>query len=669
MSFRRGVQGWALLALWVASWVCGPSPARAQGFDILGAAQQKVTAEVAEEKTAAEARLAELQRIQGKRHARVIVLPWPDSTVGEDNLILKAMVQNQIGRPDAKFQPALDLYQEGRRRLFVDGLPADPLEQPGSVPDEVVARVRSQLTGYQQRLGNRFDDIATAGALLPLVDEIWFNDRQATRELLFDLYVTIGRAIFNYKNQTPPYYRMVGPEPTNYYLFLAAALAWEDERYGPPEGDEALALARRFPNGDVGDYLRDLVQLIDDGIHPTIPLAFHDQGLFDPYKFAKEYKVVINGVERIVDGSGMMMIPRGRIHVSLQRDDGFSMSERVEVQRLDDKIYFITETARQKMGYDLLNQLMVFPNECTPDLDAQTRASLATFQALHPKDEIYVAIPKLGSPYQTYVWRWEQETGTLHLLLDRNRGFPVRFALLTGAGLTFNGASLDTGALQQLEEAQPADAQAGGIGSVFGVDDLKSLVKMTPGGLPIDFQIRGQFNRFMFGFGAQFATNIAGGSDGKWHDRYQTNGNVVVPRSSTVADDGVDPADATVNPEVLRDLQWSRALYGNIGVFLLRDAAYGIGPRLFVRGGWHNAPHAIEATGHIGFTEDPSFGKKEYKGRVVPLIDLDLFAGALIPFGDTIFVGQPRDAGDLSQGYRPIVLPHLGFTAGFGFSF
>ncbi len=119
----------------VLTLLSGGSSAYAQGIDILGVAQQKVEESVDVQQDAAAARLAALDKKNGQKKARVLVLRWPDAPVTEDNLILQAMVRNQILRPNAVFQPGLDLYQEGRRRLFVDGLPADPLDQPGRVPE------------------------------------------------------------------------------------------------------------------------------------------------------------------------------------------------------------------------------------------------------------------------------------------------------------------------------------------------------------------------------------------------------------------------------------------------------------------------------------------------------------------------------------------------------
>ena len=50
--------------------------------------------------------------------------------------------------------------------------------------------------------------------------------------------------------------------------------------------------------------------------------------------------------------------------------------------------------------------------------------------------------------------------------------------------------------------------------------------------------------------------------------------------------------------------------------------------------------------GHLGMTTDATFGKKQWTGRVAPLIDVDLFAGALVPYGDTLYRASKRnDAG------------------------
>jgi hypothetical protein len=55
---------------------------------------------------------------------------------------------------------------------------------------------------------------------------------------------------------------------------------------------------------------------------------------------------------------------------------------------------------------------------------------------------------------------------------------------------------------------------------------------------------------------------------------------------------------------------------------------------------------------------------------VSALIDLDLFAGVLVPSGDTLFVTS-RNTGTTwtASGYEPRILPQFGFTLGAGFTF
>ena len=134
----------------------------------------------------------------------------------------------------------------------------------------------------------------------------------------------------------------------------------------------------------------------------------------------------------------------------------------------------------------------------------------------------------------------------------------------------------------------------------------------------------------MFGFGMQIATNITGegvGGDednqGKWTEVYQTN-----PGSNHVVVEPEDPTQVSAGgPQPAFNVQeWQRLLYVHLGVMLLKDAPYGTGPRGYLRFGWYNAPHAFDLTGHIGITEEPTFGKKEYKGRVMPIVDVDFYA-------------------------------------------
>jgi len=649
---------WVVLAAWCVLLLAAPA-ARAQGFDVLGQMKEKAKEEKEEVDAAQQARLEKLRAMQSRTGSRVVVLPWPDSPVDEDHLIFQALVRNQIGRPNAKFFPAIDLYQEGRRVTRLGGAPYAPLSrQPGRVPADTVKKIRLKADQLRSRLGARADNPEVAEDAKALIDDLWFIDGPETRALAFDLYVTVSMAVADRTNMVAPYFRMVGELQVNYYAYLAAGLLWEEKQLG------LGVLQERLPaSGHGADDVRLWLRYLEDGTVPLIPVSFHDGGIFEAEKFARDYKVMVNGLERVVPDTGVLNMPRGRMFISLEYDKGFGMSERVEIQRLDEKMYFVVETAKGKMGHDLLFRLMNGPPVCAPFLDDMTRANLATYAALHPKEEIYVAIPKAGSALDPWVWVWDREQSTLKLVIDRNRGFPVRFGLLTGMGVSFGGATLDTSAYETL--ITPEGAQD--PGSVFS--GLASPFKLAAQGFPIDFQLRGHFNRLMFGFGMQFSANIAGGGkESVWSDKYQVdgaNGNVVI--DETPDEDVLDPGAGAY---ALKQRKFSRLTYGILGVMLGKNATFGLGPRGFIRVGGLTLPHALELSGHIGMTQDPSFGKKEPKGRVTALLDLDLFAGALIPFGDTVFVTGPVTGTRwTASGQAPQVLPHFGFTFGTGFTF
>lgn len=647
------MRSWLGLVVWVCAFVLWASPAHAQGFDPLGSAQQAAEAKPSADEAASQERLKRLQEKMGKdKQSRVIVLPWPDTRTNFEDLGLQTVVRNRIGRAGARFYAEVDLYQEGRRRRTEDGQPIHPLDQPGAVPEALLDRVRDRIADARRRLGRSYANAAIAGSLLPLVDEVWFNDRVETRQVLFDLYVTIGQATFNARDQTPPYFQMVGSEQNNYFLYEAASMIWEEQQAG------VEIVTGRKPGGDIGAYIDDIVQLINDGIHAPIPLAFNDRGVFDAKKFTTSYKVIVNGLERIVDGDGIVMAPRGRVDLSLERSDGFSMSERTDILGLDEKLYFPMEVARSKLGYDLLNQLMSNPEECAPQLRPDTIGAIATYAALHPRDEVYLAIPKGGSVRDVYVWRWDADKGVLAFLVDANRGFPIRFSALLTTGIQFGGLSLNKSAADR----------ATNIGTSGPRLSLRpeDVLSASPVGVPIDVQLRAQYARLMFGFGMTFAKNIAGNTGGVWTDRYPADGGTVIQPTDTASDDTFSDVDGNAYEVSLKQRDFSRTIYGLLGVVILKDATAGIGPRAYLKFGGSNVPHALEASGHLGMTTDATFGKKEFKGRVAPLLDLDLFAGALIPYGDTLFRESERNDKDK---FPPIVSATFGMTLGVGTTF
>ena len=77
------------------------------------------------------------------------------------------------------------------------------------------------------------------------------------------------------------------------------------------------------------------------------------------------------------------------------------MSERLETTKFDENVYFVRETARKKMGVDFIQQLFLHKNECIAEVDGDILAYLAIYQKLHPKAEIYIAVPEKGNPNKT----------------------------------------------------------------------------------------------------------------------------------------------------------------------------------------------------------------------------------------------------------------------------
>jgi hypothetical protein len=274
-------------------------------------------------------------------------------------------------------------------------------------------------------------------------------------------------------------------------------------------------------------------------------------------------------------------------------------------------------------------------------------------------------VPRAGSYRDLFIWRYTKgsrgEADYLLLMQDRTGGFPVRFVLLSATGAVFNNATVSTAAYEDLGADNLASPEPPTLPNGSNLDFNIAAV-------PIDFQFRGHFNRLMFGFGMQVASNVAepeeppADNEGKWTELYQTtrgSNHVVVEQSDPTDLDAGGGQTLAFNVQ-----EWQRLIYMHLGVMLLKDAPFGMGPRAYARFGWYNTPHAFDLTGHIGLTEEPTFGKKEYKGRVVPILDADLYAGVMIPFGRSLMCS------DYVNGRcKPRILPVLGMTLGAGFTF
>lgn len=567
-----------------------------------------------EEDAAREERLKALREAQSKVAAKVVVLAWagaPD--VNYEHGALQANVKGRIARPDAKFYPEIDLYQSGRRHPDRT-IPA--AQQPGKVPVENIEAVNAAVEDIQSVPWNGMSESdwgITANNLRDMTELIWFVDREELRLPLFKLYVQIGRAAENMNNPVAPFYQEVGGQLVNYYWYQAGVLAYED----PAMLDELPEELQ----GSIGYYKT----LLDNEEVSFMTVSFEQGGTWDPEQFATEYQVYINGLEVLIsDPRSLHDVPPGRVDIFLKRtDDSFSISDRVDLSKLDDKIYFVRDVARKRMGIDFIDQLMEHPNECTPRVEGDILNSLAIYAQLHKDSEVFFAVPVAGDPGNVLVWRWNFEAKTLTKVLEEGASFPVRFAVLGGAGATFNGAGAT---VDPCAEQDPITGEC-----IPGPPETS----LSPSGVPFFGQLRGHWRRLMVVLGGEVAPSL--GED-PWQDFYQMG-------------DGHEAVDGS-GEQALKEVPANRLLYTGVGVVFLKNAAAGIGPRGYLRAGWYNVPHTIDLTLHGGLTMEPP--GMEQEGRVRLILDAEAFAGVMLPFGDTQFEDP---------------LPSFGITVGAGTTF
>ncbi|MCB9663059.1 MAG: hypothetical protein H6732_03025 [Alphaproteobacteria bacterium] len=546
--------------------------------------------------------------------ARVVVLPWPGGHVRAGHPVLVAAVRERLGRADAVLVDALDLHQAGRVR---GDLP--PEGQLARVSDAEIAAIRAQLRALRTEAARVPDDLAVIGALASLQDRVWSNDRPATRLLLFEIAVAAGEAAHGMRQQVPPFYGQVGAGVENVALYRAAAMLWEERELGVD------VVTSHRPGGEPGRALDAIVRAIDAGTHAPLPLALQVDGRFDPEAFAREHPaVVVNGLPREVDASGRLLVPRGRVDVLLARPAGAQgLSERVEVWRLDDRVWFLREAAREAVGEALAAPLLAVPGDRCPDVPAAQAAALGVLAALHPGDDLFVAIPERDRPDRPRLWAWHRAEGRLHAVLDVDRGFPVRFAALVQVGARF-GAGL----------APPS-----------GAASVEDLVAVTPESVPVGLALRGHLGRLVLAASVAVGPAIAPAAEGRWTERHPSGGEILR-----------DPSGA----EALRHAAVQVRGEGQVGVVLQRLAPLGLGPRLALGVAGADLPRAVDLLAHVGGTADPSFGRRPPLRRIVAILDLDLYAGVRIPYGDTLLRGADG---------RPLVLPVLGMSVGVGSTF
>ncbi len=622
-----------------AAWGPGPEVASAKAPDTsaLTEGRDKKNAEQA-------AADEEEERRRKEKLARVIVLKWMGTTPDYRDQTVQRNVKSRIVRPDAQFFPEVDLYQNGRK---VSGNVV-PAQQPATVPPQNIQRVRTAIDEVAAVPWNAMSPADwgfKAQDLRALVELIWFVDRVDLREPLFLLYAQIGRAAENQNQNIPPFYEEVGRLNVNYYFYMAAVLAHQDPALMSKLTDQEL-------NGSISGYLQQLQQ----GAYPTLKVDFELEGEdFDLDTFKSEYKVYLNGMETDPSDQGQIEIFLGRTDIYLRRNDsGHGMSERLEVSKLVDKIYFVRETARKRMGYDFIEQLFLHPNECTPALDGDILNYLSIYAKIHEKAEIYIAVPHKGNPNSVWVWRWDRPSASLQLVGGGNDGFPVRFALVLSGGVMFNSLTIGYDPTRIVQG--PDGEITFGDPSNFGESAKNAFdFENEPVMIPLNVELRGHYNRLMVAIGGEFGFN-AKPDEAPWVERYYLHG-----RSKSEADVVKEDCESSGDgcSEVYNTVKINRDLYMGAAVVLGRDAGIGLGPRLGFRAGWTNVPHAVQATGHFGWTLDaPGIGN--LGDRVRPFLDVDARMGGSFPLKNSIVL-------DGSDTYRVGLI--YGLMGGIGTTF
>jgi hypothetical protein len=636
-----------LLSLWSTSARADQPDGSAVGADyglFKDKAEEKQEDKTAEQKAAEE----EAERKRKEKLARVIVLKWKDTTTDYKDETVRRNVRSRIARPEGMFFPEVDLYQNGRKVLDRTVIPA---MQPAVVPDANIGVVKAavdQIAGVPWNQMQPAEWGLKAQELRALAEQLWFVDRVALREPLFLLYSQIGRAAENQNHSAPPFYEQVGSFAVNYYFYLAATLAYQEPSLMSKLTDQELS-------GSIGYYLQQLQQ----GSFPSLKVDFEQENSWNEEEFNKDYEVLVNGIAVVPDGNAQIDVFLGRTDIYLKRKDtGHGLSERLEVAKLDDKIYAVREVARKLMGIDFIDQLFLHKNECTPQVDGNILNYLAIYAKLHDKAEIYIAVPEFGNPNKMWIWRYDRPSAQLSLVGGGGDGFPVRFALVFSTGLLSNGATVavddDLSDESDLSPDRLADAN-------------RINTELDSATIPFNFELRGHYNRLMVNLGAEFGYNASGDADG-WIEYYQTPGKNSNDDIHTYEETNcVEAEDGTVTcrdlTEVYNERTFSRNLYLGVGIVLGRDAGIGFGPRFAFRWDWANMPHGWQPTLHFGWALQPPIFKAG--GRVRPLVDLDLRGGVNIDRDRSIH----KDIADELDDDEGTVMPLFGATLGVGLTF
>lgn len=659
-----------LVALWVVmlGWLSSaradtPDPVPEQVMVTAKEVKDQILPDKKDKDEAASAAEEEEEKRRKEKLARVIVLKWNGKSADYRDTNLTRNVRSRIARPDAQFYPDVDLYQNGRK---VRDRTVVPAMQPAVVPEQNITRVLDavdEVAAIPERSMRPEAWGAKATELAAMVELIWFVERVDLREPLFKLYAQIGRAAKFQDAGQPPFFDQIGQYPVNYYYYLAALLAHQDP-----------SLMNKLTDDDVREDVNQILTLLKRGAFPTLQIDFQQQeeGDFVLEEFNKIYEIYLNGIKlEDLNEQGQYDVFLGRTDIYLKRkDNGHGLSERLEVTKLENKIIFVRDTARKKMGLDFIRQLFEHENECLPSLDGDILNYLSIYAKIHEKAEIYIAVPKYGNANKVFIWRYDRPTANLQLVQGGGDNFPVRFAILASTGIMYNGADPSFN-----PEVSPSELiTAGEDGTTSGAAAQAAshfAVNLAPTYIPLDLQLRGSYNRLMvqFGIEAGFNTGSSESGSASWTENYHLAGNpygqvfasgTVTPLldeegNQLIAEDGTPLFEISDDP-VYNSKKINRNIYLEHAVVLGRDAAIGFGPRLGLRIGWTNLPYALQTTLHAGWSfQIPGV---HAVGRVRPLIDIDARGGPSFPFKTS-----------MSHDSKIAVDPVFGLTAGIGTTF
>jgi hypothetical protein len=615
----------------------------AMGDYAVGKKREEQEAEISE---------AEKERLQKlkDRSSRIIVLKWNDTTTDYQDATLIRNVKSRIDRPDALFFPSVDLYQNGRKHPDDTLIPAD---QPALVPDVNLEAILRESTDVSQK---PWDSMSPgewgviAEKLRRMLDLVWFIEKVEQREPLFHLYTMIGYAAENQNSPSPPYYESLGGQSVNYYYYLAATMAWQDP-----------SLMSKLTDMEIRGQVQYYLQGLQDGRYPFYSVDFELENEFDVDDFTGEYEVYMNGLLlEDIDPEGQFKVPLGIFDVYLKRTDtGHGLSDRLEFDKLEEKAYFVRDVARKEMGTEFIEQLMLHPNECTPEVAEYVLHYMAIYAKLHSKAEIYIAVPKNGDPNKVWIWRYDRQTATLQLVGGGQEEFPVRFALIASSGVMYNGAAFSVDSTVDNTDINALDDPAGNA-----VD--RGSLDLQSAHLPVNLTLRGHYNRLMVGVGMEFGYNLAG--DGLWVERYRTPehkfdyGELIVTEAGPAEDN--EDGTSRNGPEVYHYKAWSRYTHFDLGVVFGRDAARAFGPRLALSTGWTDLPHAWVLLGHFGWSLEVPLDALHVGRRIRPLVDVDARGGMAYTLGDSIQTDLAHADPDQLR-----IKPVFGLTAGIGTTF